>query len=833
MFTGEQPALFVNRQAVGLAGRLSEHIYAFFDRPGLVCLDMQSNIVWTRPLGDLRSSYNIASSPILYDGAVIVCCDHDEESFITAINATDGSPRWRTVRPTSQHFATPLLIRPQGGPQIVTNAKIIRAYNADNGELIWSCGEMRPCVTPSPVFSDGLVYVTSGRNGPTAVIDPSGAGDITETHVKVHLTSGGPYVPSPLVYPYLMLPSDNGMMRFVDAEGNVVIKERLRDIFTASPVGAAGKIYWISERGKTYVIDARRIDSTEPSLEVVATNVLEGLFLASPAISDGRLFIRSDKELFCIAETGAGDHLPAPAQVSDRDETAGKTFDQLKELFDQHQAEITNDKETTIRLEAVIAIAKIKDPRTLPFLVDVIKKDHWDISEEAAKLLYQHHGQAAVPSLIELVSDNRAFIKGIAIENLGNLGAVEAIGVLVATSRDANPIIRSSSVLSLGKIAATEQSVSENVFSAMMGSLTDDNGLVREATIDSLLLLAHNVSAKQRGDVITALQHCLDDRNPRVAGKAHDALESSYQTQSSAQSKDTPCFVRYDQRSQLIGPDPRLQELYADDVFFEGPCWDPSTGKLYFVAWGASKQFLRLDEPGKVTVCINDEANVIGINGSIVTRPSRMITAQVFAHKIVSYQVTGAGLVQPEVMAHDASWMQPNDLCQSPGGDIYFSDPQWGGDHRSSAVYVLRRDGAVMKVADDLLGPNGLIVSPDGKTLYVADSLQKLWKAYPVMADGTVGPSRLFYESGDEGSDADQGDLPDGMTIDPLGNVYLTGLGGVRIVSAQGRLLWMIKIPEKASNVTLGGKEGDTLFITCNKKVYGLSLNFTHPQGRL
>ena len=253
--------------------------------------------------------------------------------------------RWRTVRPTSQHFATPLLIRSQGVPQIVTNAKIIRAYHADTGELIWSCGEMTPCVTPSPVSSDGLVYVTSGRNGPTVVVDPSGTGDITETHVKVHLASGGPYVPSPLVYPYLMLPSDNGTMRFVDAKGNVVIKERVRDIFSASPVGAAGKIYWLSERGNTYIIDAGRIDSAEPAIEVLATNALKGLFLASPAISEGRIFIRSDKELFCIAEEETEGHPLASPLGSDEDQTAGKNFDQLKELYDQHQADITNDRE--------------------------------------------------------------------------------------------------------------------------------------------------------------------------------------------------------------------------------------------------------------------------------------------------------------------------------------------------------------------------------------------------------------------------------------------------------------------------------------------------------
>ena len=127
-----------------------------------------------------------------------------------------------------------------------------------------------------------------------------------------------------------------------------------------------------------------------------------------------------------------------------------------------------------------------------------------------------------------------------------------------------------------------------------MGSLLDNDGVVRETGIDSLVLLADNVSVAQRDKVVAALEHCLNDGNTRVAAKARDALDRSYRIQSESQIQGDSCCVRYDEHSQLIAAEAQLQELYADDIFFEGPSWDPGTEKLYFVAWGTPKQFLRL-----------------------------------------------------------------------------------------------------------------------------------------------------------------------------------------------------------------------------------------------
>ena len=275
---------------------------------------------------------------------------------------------------------------------------------------------------------------------------------------------------------------------------------------------------------------------------------------------------------------------------------------------------------------------------------------------------------------------------------------------------------------------------------------------------------------------------------------------------------------------QLIVPGAELVEQYVDkEMFFEGPCWDKESEKLYFVAWGKHKQVLRLDEPGKVTVWIDDPDSQIGINGIFYSNEGLLLTAQVFSHQVVSYTSGINGAEQKNILAHDENWNQPNDICQSRSGNIYFSDPQWGGDHSNSAVYCLSASGKVNKVIDEMLAPNGLIVSKDGGTLYVADSLEKNWRCYPILADGALGQGRVFFEAGDI-ERWEKSDLPDGMTIDERGNVYLTGLGGVRIVSPAGEYLTAVAVPEKVSNVTFGGKENKTLFLTCKDKVYSLQM---------
>jgi len=267
--------------------------------------------------------------------------------------------------------------------------------------------------------------------------------------------------------------------------------------------------------------------------------------------------------------------------------------------------------------------------------------------------------------------------------------------------------------------------------------------------------------------------------------------------------------------TEVVAPGAELVEVYSDNVFFEGPCWDPAGQKLYFVAYSPMR-ILRLDSPGSATVWMNTGN---GVNGTFIADDGRMLTAEIYTHKIMSYQIGETGPQDPVEMAHDDSWLQPNDLCQSPAGDIYFTDPQWAEPHTQSAVYRRAQTGQVTKVIYDMLTPNGIITSNDGTTLYVADSTAKEWRAYTIHPDGSIGSGRLFFKPASANPD-----VPDGMTIDEYGNVYMTGMGGVWVAAPNGDFVTMIPTPETASNATFGGPDGKTLYITCDKKVYSLQM---------
>ncbi|MBI3863796.1 MAG: SMP-30/gluconolactonase/LRE family protein [Planctomycetia bacterium] len=264
----------------------------------------------------------------------------------------------------------------------------------------------------------------------------------------------------------------------------------------------------------------------------------------------------------------------------------------------------------------------------------------------------------------------------------------------------------------------------------------------------------------------------------------------------------------------------KLVSVYHDDRFFEGPVWDAATGKLYFTAFGSPQentQILRLDGPGKVTVWLDKTE---GVNGMFLANDGRLLGAQAYGHRVLSYAFGATGPTDTKVLLYDAGLHQPNDVAQAPNGDIYFTDPDFK-DARTSAVYVLTAKGDVKKVIQDMRVPNGLKVSNDGRRLYVADDGPMNWRVYSIQGDGTVGPGRVFF---DPPVAPEKRGAPDGMSIDEHGTLYLSGSGGVWVVDKHGTSLGLIPIPEFCSNVAFGGPEGKTLFLTCAKQVYSLDL---------
>lgn len=496
-----------------------KRVYVFFDSPGLVALDFEGKVLWTRPLGPFKTPWNLASSPILYKDLAIQCCDHEGGGFIASIEAASGEVRWRTPRKGGLLFATPLLISHNGKHQVVVNGTTVFAYDPDTGKELWSARGMTDIFAPSAVFGDGLVYATSGRNGPTMAMDPSGSGDVTETHVKWLLTTGGPYVPSPLVYPCLILPSDNGTLRFVDAKGNVILKEQVRGHFTASPAGGDGKLYWPSERGDVYVVDVTQVASEKPAIRVLAVNALGENCLASPAVSGGRLFLRTVKHLFCI---GGGEGAKPPAVA----EAGRATFAELKKRYEAHPAE--NDADDVMaRVEAVEAMGKLGDPQAIPFLQQAALHDrHWDVSEAAAKALGPY-GERAVPAFTALLGDFRPYLKVIAAENLGRVGAVETAPALLKTAKDGNPLVRIAALRALAPMARASKAEAGKIAPALAHALEDKEGAVRVAAIEGLGLAAERLGG-EREAVVRRLRQCAADRNPLVAQAAREALAKAF-----------------------------------------------------------------------------------------------------------------------------------------------------------------------------------------------------------------------------------------------------------------------------------------------------------------
>lgn len=265
-----------------------------------------------------------------------------------------------------------------------------------------------------------------------------------------------------------------------------------------------------------------------------------------------------------------------------------------------------------------------------------------------------------------------------------------------------------------------------------------------------------------------------------------------------------------------------LTHVYAADAFFEGPAWDPATGKLYFTAFvGAKTQILRLERPGRVAVWLDKSE---GANGTFLAANGRLLAAQAFGHRLMSYAIGPQGPSDAAVLAADKTWHQPNDVCQTPSGDVYFTDPDFR-DRKSSAVYLLRPNGDLQKVITNMPVPNGLIASLDGKTLYVGDSHESHWRSYAIAADGTVDEGKVFFAPTTESRRE-----PDGMTIDAQGNLYFTGRGGVWVVAPDGKPLGLIPTSEFATNATFGGPDGKTLYITCDKRVYSLQMQVVGGQ---
>jgi outer membrane protein assembly factor BamB len=292
-----------------------KRVIACFGSEGLYCYDFDGKLLWKRDLSTIDSSFAIdrqyewgfGSSPVLHDGLVILQFDLSRDSFIAAYSLEDGSRVWSTPRDEIPSWSTPTVWKNSKRTEIVTNAaQYARGYDPATGKELWRLAKKSEITVPTPVPADDLIFVVSGNRPiqPILAIKPGASGDISleeghtsNEHIAWGKMRGGPYMPTPIVYgPHLYVCSNAGVVTCYEARsGKQVYRERIGgESYTASPVAADGRLYFVSEQGQVRVVKAGA------QFELLAVNDVGDVCMAPPAICGGALFVRSQHFLFAL-----------------------------------------------------------------------------------------------------------------------------------------------------------------------------------------------------------------------------------------------------------------------------------------------------------------------------------------------------------------------------------------------------------------------------------------------------------------------------------------------------------------------------------------------------
>lgn len=275
--------------------------------------------------------------------------------------------------------------------------------------------------------------------------------------------------------------------------------------------------------------------------------------------------------------------------------------------------------------------------------------------------------------------------------------------------------------------------------------------------------------------------------------------------------KEKPARKEAGKGRGLVAAGAEAKKLAGDFKFTEGPAGD-AAGNVYFSDI-PNNRILKWSLDGKLSTFLENSG---GANGLYFDKDGNLLACQGGARQIVSIAPTGQVTVLADKY-EGKKFNSPNDLWIDPKGGVYFSDPRYGGkegmEQDGEHVYYLTPDRKkVIRVTTDLTRPNGLIGTPDGRTLYIADHGAGRTYAYKINDDGTLSDKQLFASEGS-----------DGVTIDNRGNVYLT-TKVVAVYNPKGRKIEEIQVPEQPANVTFAGADNRTLFITARTSLYALDM---------
>lgn len=267
--------------------------------------DFSGKPLWQVRPGLFSSKHGFCSSPILFEDKVIVNCDHDGDGYIVALSKTDGKELWRIDRPNKTRSYCVPLIREIGGrtQMVLSGTMCVTSYDPRTGKLLWIIDGPTEQFVASLVYSDqtGLLYMTGGfPEHHLLAIKPDGSGNVTDTHIVWRTNKGVAYVPSPIVEgSHFLIVSDSGVAHCFDAKsGEIEWEERLRE-HHASLTSAEGRVYFINDFGILRTVQPDKV------YKLVAESELKEKVFASPAMSEGQIFIRTDKSLICLGKRSA------------------------------------------------------------------------------------------------------------------------------------------------------------------------------------------------------------------------------------------------------------------------------------------------------------------------------------------------------------------------------------------------------------------------------------------------------------------------------------------------------------------------------------------------
>lgn len=296
-----------------------EYVVAFFGSEGLYCYDMNGELKWTKDFGrmnagpytDPDTEWGFANSPIIENNQVVVQCDFLGDSFITLLDIKTGEEIWRTTRDEISTWSTPTVVTTPNRKQIVVNGyKTIGGYDYNTGEELWKIEESGgDAPVPTPLYTNGLIYIhnSHGRKSPIYAIDPDAVGNITldkdstsNAYIKWSIKRGAAYMPTNMVYNGLVYNLRmNGHLTVYEANtGEKIYSNTIPDArgITASGVASNGKLYYCTEQGTVYVIKAGK------EFEILAKNQLDEVIMATPAIANNTLYIRTQNSLVAVGE---------------------------------------------------------------------------------------------------------------------------------------------------------------------------------------------------------------------------------------------------------------------------------------------------------------------------------------------------------------------------------------------------------------------------------------------------------------------------------------------------------------------------------------------------